>query len=261
MKHLATFVLPLFLIFSSCSEVFEYSPYDTDVKSLGLNLISAAKISQKPQSETDTLKIVVFSDTHENYDDLSDAIVSINALPDIDFALCLGDVTVFGYVHEFQWYIDVIEELRYPLLTIIGNHDYLANGFTVYKRLFGDPNMSVITGKYKFVLFDDVIWENNNRSPRYEWLRDELSDDSYHNIVAAHIPPFTGEIGDLHRMVYNQIVDSSSVIMAMYGQFHFYNLAPFNGIRNTLNVASIDKREYCLIELINDTAIVKRINF
>jgi 3',5'-cyclic-AMP phosphodiesterase len=261
MKFRATFLLPLLILFSSCSDLFEYSPHDTDVRSLGLNLISAAKISQKPQSETDTLKIVVFTDTHEEYNDLSDAIVSINALTDIDFAICLGDVTVFGYVHEFQWYLDVIEKLRYPLLTVIGNHDYLSNGFTVYKRLFGDPNMSVITGKYKFILFDDVIWENNNRSPRYEWLRDELSDDTYLNIVAAHIPPFTGEIGDLHRMVYNQIVNGNSTFMTMYGQFHFYNLEPYNGINNTLNVASIDKREYCLIELINDTAIVKRIKF
>ena len=261
MKRPVSFLIPLLLILSSCSKVFEYSPFDTDVKSRGLNLLSAARISQKTYSETDTLKIVVFTDTHEEYNDLSDAIASINSLPDIDFAMCLGDVTVFGYEHEFQGYIDIIEELKYPLLTVIGNHDYLGNGFTVYKRIFGDPDMSVITGKYKFVLFDDVIWENNNRSPRYEWLRDELSDDTYHNIVAAHIPPFTGEIGDLHRMVYNQIVNGSSTFMAMYGQFHFYNLEPYNGINNTLNVASIDKREYCLIELINDTAIVKRIKF
>ena len=37
--------------------------------------------------------IFVSSDTHEEYDDLSDAIVSINSQPDIDFALCLGDIT------------------------------------------------------------------------------------------------------------------------------------------------------------------------
>lgn len=127
-----------------CSRLIEYSPYDAPVKSRGLNISQAEKITDIPFLRSDTLKFVLFSDTHYNYDDMADAIKSINAESDLLFAVSCGDITFFGLEKEFEWYLETAGDLRHPLVTAIGNHDYLANGLDIYKRLFGDPNFSFI---------------------------------------------------------------------------------------------------------------------
>ena len=49
--------------FYGCSDLFEYSPYDTPIKFHGLNQVNAEKIKQGYLSN-DTLKFALISDTH-----------------------------------------------------------------------------------------------------------------------------------------------------------------------------------------------------
>ena len=247
------------IFFLSCSDMIEYSPLDVDIKTIEFNKINTARITDGVVI-SDTLKIAVFSDVHQNIDHMADAIQSINSQPGISFIFSAGDITTTGLTQEFEWYYEVAKTSRYPVITCIGNHDCLGNGSEVFERLFGPPDMSFILGKYKFILFSNIVWENSQNSPRYEWLKEELSDTSHYNILLFHIPPKAGELGDLHRMIYNQVVDSTNTILSIHGHFHRYEEYYHNGV-HTLISEAVDHREYYVISLIDKQAIIKRINF
>lgn len=256
----AIIILSQFLLLSACSDIIEYSPYDTNIKTHDINIINAAKITDEQGALSDTVRFALFSDVHENYDDMSDAISSINRQSGVQFVVCCGDITCSGLTQEFEWDHDAAEKSIYPLITVIGNHDHLLNGNAVFNKLFGPPNMSFISGKYKFVLFNNNLWENYNYSPKYEWLRNQLSDSDYSNIIISHIPPFADEIDDLHRLVYNQIVDTTNTILSIHGHFHCFSDTVYNGI-HTIISGAIDSREYYIVTLNNDKVFIECLSF
>lgn len=164
------FIIFHLIFFSACSGLIEYSPYDTPVLSKDMNKTESARISCEMLSPHDTFKFALISDIHDNYDDMADAIKSINREPGLQFVVCCGDITNSGLAREYEWYLEIFERSRYPFITVIGNHDYRSNGLLIFERIFGPPNMSFEEGKYKFVLFTTVLIENNYKSPEYEWL-------------------------------------------------------------------------------------------
>jgi 3',5'-cyclic-AMP phosphodiesterase len=256
---ITSFIFNIFLI-SACSEMIEYSPYDTDIHSSYLNITESAEITREVQLSSDTLKFVLISDIHEDYDDLADAIKSINSKAGIRFVACCGDITNAGLAQEFKWYISESKNLNYPLITVIGNHDYLSNGLSVYTRLFGPSNMSFIAGGYKFIIFDNIIWEKNNEIPDYEWLSNELADNTCNNVILSHIPPFSGEMTEAHALNYSQTVDSANAILCLHGHNHSFTENIFNGVHMVVS-ADIDDREYYIISLINNQSIIERVRF
>jgi len=66
----------------------------------------------------DTLKLVVISDVHANYDAIR---VVSNEIRDCDLLLCLGDLVGYGAQPN-----EVVEEIRRlgPKVIVAGNHDY-----------------------------------------------------------------------------------------------------------------------------------------
>jgi 3',5'-cyclic-AMP phosphodiesterase len=253
------FIFQIFLL-SSCSKLIEYSPYDTDVSTSNLNITSSAEIAKSIQSSSDTLKFVLISDIHENYDDLADGIISINNQPNISFVACCGDITNAGMTQEFKWYINVTKNLNRPLITVIGNHDCISNGYTVYTKLFGPSKMSFTAGKYKLILFDNIIWEKNNEMPDYKWLSNELADSSYYNLILSHIPPFSEEMTKEYNLNYSQTVDSTNTLLCLYGHTHTFTEGYYNNVHMVVS-ADIHKREYCIISLINNQSIIERVRF
>lgn len=259
MKQILVAALLLHLLFQSCSDIFEYSPFDANVKSEGLNNINIGEILNG-EYDSDTLIFAVFSDTHENYDLMAKALSKIATMPEIKFIICNGDVTNKGLAQEYLWYIDVMKKSPVPLVTVIGNHDCLANGPLIYDRLFGPANTSFTVRGYKFIMFNNVIWENHNNSPAYLWLKEELSDTTLHNLVISHVPPMVRDIGDLHRIIYDQIVDSTNTIYAIHSSAHHFFEYYSNGIPHFIS-ASIDKREFYVISLAGGNARLRRVNF
>lgn len=251
------FVLVLFI--TSCEGLFEYSPFDADVGSRNINSEHIAKIVATRLSDDDTLRFAVFSDVHDSYNDMLDALQEINGRKDIRFIISNGDVTNAGLAQEFEWYADNIPESNVPVVTAIGNHDCLANGLLIFERMFGPSNTSFETGNYKFILFSSVLWENNLASPDYEWLRAELDND-LHNIIVSHLPPESTELGALYRMLYKSIVDSSNTSLALHAHSHSYSEYKYNGVPN-LVTATIKKREYYVIEAIKGEYRIIRVNF
>lgn len=251
-------ILPLVLILLALQSC-EYSPFDTDVKSIHYNngMIDQIK-SLDPDS--DTIKFAVLSDSHETYDELDEALSLIGNMADVTFVICNGDVTNEGYAQEFLWYLDIIKKSKKPVVTVIGNHDCLANGERIFQRIFGPVNNSFLIQNFKFVLFNNVIWENNLRSPAYIWLEEQLADTLYHNIVIAHVPPLSEDVGDLHRSLYKQIVRADNTILGIYSSAHSFSEYSEDGLSNFIT-AAIFKREFYIVKLYGGGASYERIKF
>ena len=143
---------------SSCGNLIDYSPYDTDVKITNLNAENISKIEAAPQPEV-SLLIVVISDTHAIHTKLQTAIRFINQMQGISFVVINGDITNWGLAKEYKDFHQDITQLKIPFITVIGNHDYLSNGGNIFKRMFGQVNFSFHAGNHKVVVFDNVVWE------------------------------------------------------------------------------------------------------
>lgn len=188
-KHYLIFILIMLL---GCNSD-EYSPNQKFNRSTPTN-VDAKEISALPKKAADSsIKIVVSGDTQRNYKESEDFVNLINARNDIDFVILNGDISDFGLLLEFNGIYKIYDKLNVPFISVIGNHDLVANGSDIYKRMFGDLNFTFNYAGIKFVCHDTNGREYNFNSttPNMEWLRKNLKLDAGVDrlIGFSHVPP------------------------------------------------------------------------
>lgn len=261
MKAISYSVIFLFILIPfSCSEVIEFSPYDADVKSKNLNQFYTENLNIHGLQNNDTITFVLLSDPHFYYDVLSKAVKSINTQTGISFVVVCGDITDAGLSREYEYYWKQVRKLNYPVVTIIGNHDFLSTGEKVFKRLFGDTNFSFVCGNYKFIAFNDVVWENENVSPDFEWFNNEVVTSSNKCILFSHIPPWTDQFTEEYKDKFYNIASHQQVKLSVHGHQHHYNDTIVNNKRYIVTEA-VYEHEYYLVHLFGENAKVEKVNF
>jgi 3',5'-cyclic-AMP phosphodiesterase len=260
MKSFVYLVIIPIVILSACSDLFEYSPYDEGTTVQHKNSDEIFAITSNFLTCDDTITIALLSDIHDNYDDMADAIVSMNKRGDLQCVICCGDITNFGLAREYEWYVKTINQSKYPFITVIGNHDHRSNGYSNYRKVFGQANLSFASTCYKFILFDNTVWENNNTSPQFTWLEKELEDSTHFNIVVTHIPPFSDQMIGIYGDEFNRIVNAHNTILCLHGHDHTFRETCYNGIHSVVSDA-IDARQYLVIKLIHHQSLVQHIYF
>lgn len=253
-------LIQIFILFCYC-DIIQYSPYEIDIKDKHSNLTEIDRIKEVYSEMPDTMRFAFLTDIHENYDELKRAVSSINKQKSLLFVVCGGDVTNSGLVQQYNWYVDIINECRYPFLTIIGNHDYLSNGKVVFEKIFGPVNYSLIIGDYKFVFFDDIILENRSGGPQYHWLKKELSVKAYHQILIAHIPAWSDIVCGIDQIILGDILKPDKLILCLYGHNHCYSeVNDYNCLRSVV-ADDIKGKEYLLVSLIGKDVTIERVKF
>jgi predicted phosphodiesterase len=218
------FTIVLF-IFTGCEDMFDFSPYESSIqdeyKNTTLNNLERIK---KLETKDSTIKFAVISDSHNDYDDLKAAIKSINNNPEILFVLHTGDFTDLGLLKEYEIFHDIMSGLSVPYLTVIGNHDYRSNGGKIYEDMFGDYNYTFSYNNNKFILFDNVLWESNNK-PDSVWLQKELSNPILydHIFVLSHMPPFSDQFDDQQEDRYKNLMSSNEITLSLHGHYHTFS--------------------------------------
>jgi Icc-related predicted phosphoesterase len=252
--------LPVMLMaLQGCSDMFSYSPFDTNVPANEHN-ISATSFITNDTTGNDTLQFAFFSDSHDSYDELESLISNINHRNDIQFVISGGDITTFGLSWEYQKYFNLIKKIRIPVVTAIGNHDYVSNGGIIYRRLFGPPNVSFACKEYKFIMFDDVVWENGNSPLNFSWLGHELDDSGKLNVIVAHLPPWDEQMDSTHRANFSTSVTSANTLLCLHGHTHTYRLTTHNGVQ-TLVAGDLKDREYYVVMLSSGQVSIERVSF
>ena len=244
---------------NSCTQVFEYSPYDAAVSSRLLNQLFADEV-EGMQMTGDTLRFALFADSHSYFDQLKEAVKSINSRENVSFAICAGDVADAGLSYQFEQYADIIESCKYPVFTAIGNHDHRSSGSIIYERLFGSPNTSFVYGRYKFVFFDDVIWEKQRDEPDFDWLARQLDDTSHLNILITHVTPWDIQFTPQMTERYAQVVRSDNTLLCLHGHGHGFGDKMYNNVRTIIS-GSVEREKYNEITLVGREITVERIAY
>lgn len=259
-------IIAFSLLATGCNNIIEYSPYQSGTGELPQNLNEKTinRLEQKSSAKFKSFRIAIIGDSHTYYDDFRDQIKALNAIDSIDFVIHNGDITLSGIHREFMWFNDIVSELKYPMLTIIGNHDFLSNGDLVYQEMFGSLNFTLDYNNCRFVFFDDIIWEKNIEDPDFQWLHQvsQKNDSITHVCVVSHIPPWSDQFSMGNRYLFYKILEENNVKLSIHGHTHSF----FSGYREECEVPFLvsgdaTDREIILLEIKQDTLLIDRKSF
>jgi Icc protein len=254
------------LVVAGCDNLIEYSPYQAGVgiSKDHLNLKTIDSLSKESSDSFQPFRIALFGDTHTYYDDFKDYIEIFNSMDSIDFVVHNGDITNSGIYREFVWFKDIIGNLKLPLITLIGNHDFLGNGEYVYEDMFGPLNFCMEYNNCRFVFFDDTVWEKNVQDPDFEWLMEACKNNENvsHIFVFAHIPPWDEQLSIGNRYLFYNILEANNVSLSIHGHTHTY----FYGMKDGCEVPFLvtgdaTDREIVLLDVQKDSFKISRKTF
>lgn len=250
------------VIFIACDKVFEFSPYEANVREENKNTTAKnLQVIKDIQVNSDTFKFAFVTDNHYHYTNLRTVIDDINKRHDIFFVIFGGDIADQALLKEYQIFYDIMKNLHKPYLTVIGNHDYNSNGEVVYKQMFGDYNYSFEFNQNKFIIFDDIVWESN-KNPDFNWLSKQLSDNEKFKqvFVIAHIPPFAGQFDSNMEQTYKTLMSDNNVQLSIHGDVHTYSFGNvYNDSVNYLTVPWLKNPTYCIVNVYNKSFDIRLI--
>jgi Icc protein len=265
LPKLLTLILLLTIV--SCDSLILYNPNQIIADKDERNL--SAKNIERIQAITveDTLKFILMGDTQRWYDESVDFVKSANNQPGIAFVLHAGDISDFGINQEFKWVNKIMLGLKTPYLTVIGNHDIVANGPASYRKIFGALDYSFEYGDYRFVFINTNSREYafDGTVPNISWLRSQLGNNPQNKniIVVGHVPPFDNDFDRTLESEYTGLLGSNpNVNLSLYGHKHSFNNGEFynDGVRYYITTA-VGSRGYMVVKVWNGGHHVERVEY
>lgn len=247
---------------TSCEELIDYSPYQNIVPGRwkNQNISNYNDLLPSAKEVFEPFKVALISDSHTYYDEFEKQVKYINSLDDIDFVIHLGDITLSANSREFEWYSDIMNKINRPVITVIGNHDCLGNGYSIYTEMFGQSNFFFEYRDVKFVIFDDIIWEKHIADPDFKWFDDALENDGQyrHVIPFSHIPPWDDQFSMGNELLFNNILEDNHIPLSVHGHDHHYKWKQHYGEVNYLSVPAPDKSELVILDIQPENVLVER---
>lgn len=246
---------------------FEYNPnqiiLDDDEKNLTDKNIAVLRSQPAPE----TIKFAFMGDTQRFYEEADEFVKSINQRNDIHFAIHAGDISDFGLVQEFKWVHEIMSKVKVPYLTVVGNHDLLANGRKVYYEMYGDLDYTFEYGAYRFIMLNTNSreYDFNGTVPDLIWLRQQLENNPENKkiIVISHIPPFDSDFdGNLEKEYASLLSENPNVMLSLHGHRHSFADEEYydDGVRYFVTT-SMQKKGYALITAAPDGIEIEVINY
>lgn len=200
----------------------------------------------------------ILTDTHIGRDGadakLRKAIRSINADPDIDFILVLGDISDHGTVEELTYAREILSELDKPYYFTTGNHDARwPERREAFREVFRKDRFCFRAGGVKFIGFSTGPFETIKRASVREsdlkWIRKKSRGNSP-VVVAVHYPP---------DLVYNKEAVSaafkgSDIILWLAGHLRFNKVRGEDPYPSIINVSTLEQGSYNKIRLSDSDA-------
>ncbi len=261
------YIILLFITLLGCNSV-EYSPNQKFNSNTPTN-VNATEISTLPlKAAGTTIKIAVSGDTQRNYKESQDFVALINSRKDIDFVMLNGDISDFGLLLEFNGIYKIYNKLNVPFISVIGNHDLVANGSDVYKRMFGELNFTFYYAGIKFVCHDTNgrEYDFNGSTPNMAWLKNNLTPDAKANrlIAFSHVPPTDGDFDPKLAAPYQDLLNQTpGMIASVHSHQHQSQIIRYqngSGIPFIITNAIIN-RAFTLITITNGQIVAEEIKY
>ena len=213
------------VLLSSC---VEYHPYDTHIAGqTNVNAKNIALIEEQCMGKRE-VKFAVVSDSQRWYDELEDAVESINERDDIDFVLHTGDLADWGLRSEFEIQRDILNSLNVPYVCLLGNHDCLGTGYEIFREVFGECNVAFSAGNVRFVCLNTNSLEFTAAEavPNFGFIRAEYSNlpvQSEKTVVAMHSYPYSDQFNnDVAPMFQEYLRKFPNLQFCVHGHGHRY---------------------------------------
>lgn len=245
----------LMLLLGGCDDVFVRHPWEVDIPDRFHDLNAAAIVrTQDALSEAEqSFSFALVGDPHFHYDDLDDVIEHVNSEGRAEFILVAGDLTDQALTHEFIWYAEIATAYALPVISLIGNHDHLANGRAIYEQMFGPRNQVFHAGGVRFVLFDNVEFESDI-AVDHAWLDAALSPPhTGHSIVFTHIQPTDVQLEGAPGEALSTVVARHDPSVVFMGHLHSHVRNFFPNGTPWVTAPWPERRQYLLVQVQPDT--------
>jgi 3',5'-cyclic-AMP phosphodiesterase len=169
---------------------------------------------------------------------------------------------------EYQVIQNIFSDLKFPIVTVIGNHDMLGNGENVYKKLYGDLNFSFDYKGIRFIFFNSNAMEYDFQSgvPDIDWISSQLVDTLNFKkaILVSHIGFFADDFGKINKEKFiSKLSANNKILLWFNGHVHtYYHITkeeghPFNSLTNPV----MRLRMILLVKIYGNEYSVENINF
>ena len=221
-------ILLLIAFFNACVP-FTDSPFSDQLQHPD-RVLNENAISELPAIEDDgLLRFAVYSDSHQNYVELRQMITMINDEPQLDFVVGLGDFTNSSYNFEYDEYIRSVLSIRYPAVTVIGNHDSIGAGPELFQRAFGSVNFFFESAAFRFIFFNSNNIENQ-RDFSAQWLKDRIDETAKNTLIFTHISLRDDErYTNTDAAIFSSVIADTKVKAVFNGHDHVFTQATDNG--------------------------------
>ncbi len=257
-KSIGILLLGILYIFQSC-EMIEYHPYDGRISGkTDINKKNIVRIEETCLNK-ETIRFAMIGDTQRWYDETVDFVNALNKRNDIDFVIHGGDVSDFGLTKEFLWQRDILNKLKVPYVVLLGNHDCLANGIEVFRKVFGEENFSFIAGRTKFVCLNTnaLEFDYSLPVPDFQFIEQEIKDrkDEYDKtVMAMHVRPFSEQFNNNIANVFQRYIKEFPSLQFCLNA-HDHNIAVDDLFDDGIiyyGTPNIAKKKYLLFTLNSD---------
>jgi len=260
----------LLITFCTCNYI-EYHPYEIRLKKDYRNLTekNISRIHENEVTDDDTIRFVLMGDTHRFYDETKDFVRHINKRNDIDFVIHDGDLSDFGMKNEFFWLHDLMKKLKFPYVTVIGNHDILGNGDELYLKMYGPYNYSFIYKDIKFLFLNTnaLEFDYSTPVPDFKWLKSEVTDtlevEYSRSIAVMHVQPGNVQFNNNVYDVFPYYLHSLKGLMfCLHGHAHRFMVNEYykDGIIYYCS-DTMKNKNYLLYTIIGDSYSYERIYY
>ncbi len=253
MKKLTLCLILLMSLFS-CDQ-FNYNHFQ--VLESDYHDINKTNISRLKQNIIgDTLSLAIIGDSQRYYNSTEILINKINHFNEINFIAHTGDLVDFGNQNEFILMHELLSTLNKPYISVVGNHDLIGNGETIYNQIYGELNFSFYLKKNKFIYLNTNSREYGmDGVPNLNWLDKELSDTiNYDNaIIICHVSHKNVDFSPSLRDEYvNTLARYNKTLLSINGHNHQFSFSgPDQHGISYLNTSSTATESFILLKIWN----------
>lgn len=266
MKMFQSLLLITLSLLMACSDYNEYSPNqvsDND-SPRELNKINLDRLYSNPVDDTITLAFL--GDSQNFYNEVESFVTKVNQLDNVDLVIIAGDISDYGLLQEFEWVHERLDNLHKPFIGVIGNHDLVANGEEVYKKMFGALNFSFVYNRTKFVIHNTNSREYvTGNVPDMDWLRAALTatEGVDHFVGISHVPPFSGDFNPEIESHYSDLLRTTSgFAVSLHGHIHRHTDGyPYEDHVRYITGQSFEQKSFVLLKLASGVVSKRIIEF
>ncbi len=210
----------------------------------GLGLSAGLGFSTNTFAADDTITFAAINDIHVNdapsVDIVNEAVIRINAIKEVEFAVIIGDLGSDGTRMEMKLAEAALKKLRVPYFCVPGNHDYdptTANGYVHYDAAFEKRQWHQAQTGWVFLGLDSCNGTASDvtiPAARTKWLSEQLKgirEDQPIALFAHH--PFNPSTRAYRVSNAEQVLDlfkDHDLRMVASGHYHGNQIEERNGI-------------------------------